>query len=180
MQETLKGSLLSYMGPNPSQDDIREAFCRDIDAYSFEFDQPPVQSPAPSSVNIVNTINTTPGYRDERPEKCDVVPQSACAVGYDSHDCDGKMKSVENKISMEPFLGGWKLVIPIGELRFRWFTSYWSYRNDMDTVGVRAGCTLTGMTNIYQALHIQHFLAAYSDSSFNGDRIDIRADNYDR
>ena len=24
--------------------------------------------------------------------------------------------------------GGWKLVIPIGELRFRWFTSYWSYR----------------------------------------------------
>ena len=34
----------------------------------------------------------------------------------------------------------------------------------MDTVGVRAGCTLT----------------AYSDSSFNGDRIDIRADTYDR
>ena len=24
--------------------------------------------------------------------------------------------------------GGWKLVIPIGELRFRWFTSYWAYR----------------------------------------------------
>ena len=37
-------------------------------------------------------------------------------------------------------------------------------RNDMDTVGVRAGCTLT----------------AYSDSSFNGNRIDIRADTYDR
>ena len=37
-------------------------------------------------------------------------------------------------------------------------------RNDMDTVGVRAGCTLT----------------AYSDSSFNGDRIDIRAETYDR
>ena len=37
-------------------------------------------------------------------------------------------------------------------------------RNDMDTVGVRAGCTLT----------------AYSDSSFNGDRIDIKADTYDR
>ena len=34
----------------------------------------------------------------------------------------------------------------------------------MDTVGVRAGCTLT----------------AYSDSSFNGNRIDIRADTYDR
>ena len=76
--------------------------------------------------------------------------------------------------------GGWKLVIPIGELRFRWFTSYWSYRcldnfkfthaklrlarNDMDTVGVRAGCTLT----------------AYSDSSFNGDRVDIKATTHDR
>ena len=97
MQETLQGSLLSYMGPNPSQNDLREAFCRDIDAYSFEFDQQsPAQStgnivnnPAPSSVNIVNTINTTPVYRDERPEKCEVVPQSACAVAYDSHDCDG-------------------------------------------------------------------------------------------
>ena len=34
----------------------------------------------------------------------------------------------------------------------------------MDTVGVRAGCTLT----------------AYSDSSFNGDRIDIKATSIDR
>ena len=37
-------------------------------------------------------------------------------------------------------------------------------RNDMDTVGVRAGCTLT----------------AYSDSSFNGDRVDIKATTHDR
>ena len=123
------------MGQSPSQSDLREAFCRDIDAYSFEFDKQQVQV-GPG------------GPRDEKPAKCDVVPQTACAVGYDSSSCSG----------------GWKLVIPIGELRFRWFTSYWSYRNDMDTVGVRAGCTLT----------------AYSDSSFNGDRIDIRADSYDR
>ena len=34
----------------------------------------------------------------------------------------------------------------------------------MDTVGVRAGCTLT----------------AYSDSSYNGDRIDIKATTIDR
>jgi len=143
-QESLKGSLLSYMGDSPSENDLREAFCRDIDAYSFEFEQP-----APASTNLVSTVlNTTPGYRDEKPEKCDVVPQSACAVAYDSGSCDG----------------GWKLVIPIGELKFKWFTSYWSYRNDMDTVGVRAGCTLT----------------AYSDSSLNGDRIDIKAENYDR
>ena len=101
----MKGSLLSYMGPNPSQNDIREAFCRDIDAYSFEFDQQqaPVQAQAPSSVNIVNTINTTPGYRDERPEKCDVVPQSACAVAYDSHDCDGNVENYLNMVIQTQF-----------------------------------------------------------------------------
>ena len=141
------------MGQSPSQSDLREAFCRDIDAYSFEFDKQQVQvGPVGAGgtggpVRSVGPVGPG-GPRDEKPAKCDVVPQTACAVGYDSSSCSG----------------GWKLVIPIGELRFRWFTSYWSYRNDMDTVGVRAGCTLT----------------AYSDSSFNGDRIDIRADNYDR
>ena len=37
-------------------------------------------------------------------------------------------------------------------------------RNDMDTIGIRAGCTFTG----------------YSDSKFNGNRIDIKAGMYDR
>ena len=106
MQESLQGSLLTYMGNNTSQDDLKEAFCRDIDAYSFEFDP----RTAPVTPGVVSPAG--PGYRDEKPAKCDVIPQSACAVGYDSHDCSG----------------GWKLVIPIGELRFRWFTSYWSYR----------------------------------------------------
>ena len=32
-------------------------------------------------------------------------------------------------------------------LRFRWFTSYWTYRNDMDTVGVRPGCKLLLFTD---------------------------------
>jgi len=144
-QESLDKSLLSYMGESASQNDLKEAFCRDIDAYSFEF-EPRTQVVGGGS--RAGPVTVGPGYRDEKPNKCDVVPQSACAVGYDSSTCSG----------------GWKLIIPIGELRFRWFTSYWSYRNDMDTVGVRAGCTLT----------------AYSDSSFNGDRIDIRADTYDR
>ena len=146
------------MGQSPSQADLREAFCRDIDAYSFEFNKQQTPAPAPVSVSVPGPgpgQGLGPGLgpraggpRDERPAKCDVIPQTACAVAYDSGSCSG----------------GWKLVIPVGELRFRWFTSYWSYRNDMDTVGVRAGCTLT----------------AYSDSSFNGDRIDIRADSYDR
>ena len=65
--------------------DIDAANDKDIDNYSFEFDQP-----APASTNLVSTVlNTTPGYRDEKPEKCDVVPQSACAVAYDSGSCDG-------------------------------------------------------------------------------------------
>ena len=47
-EETLGGSLLSHMGQSPSQADLREAFCRDIDAYSFEFNKqqtPPAPSP---------------------------------------------------------------------------------------------------------------------------------------
>ena len=31
------------------------------------------------------------GYRDEKPAKCDVVPQSACALAYDSSKCDGEL-----------------------------------------------------------------------------------------
>ena len=83
-------------------------------------------------------------------------------------------------------------------MRFRWFTATYSYRftsiswptwdrlyfccweilfdtrtrlnliimirNDIDVIGVRAGCTFTG----------------YSDSSFNGQRMTIRAEGYDR
>jgi len=140
IQETLSSSLLTQMDPKQaSEGDLREAFCRDIDAYSFDM-QPTVS--ARSGLQPVQPM------RDERPAGCDVVPSSACAIAYDSGTCSG----------------GWKLVIPMGELRFRWFSSYFSYRNDMDTVGVRAGCTFTG----------------YSDSKFNGDRIDIKADSYDR
>ena len=69
------------------------------------------------------------------------VPRSACAIAYDSHDCSG----------------GWRLIIPEGQVRFRWFTSYWKYRNDMDTLGVRAGCTI--------------FL--FTDSDFTGDKVRI-------
>ena len=90
-----------------------------------------------------------------------MVPRSACTIGYDSHDCSG----------------GWKLVTPEGQLRFRWFTSYWKYRwifkkkefrddeifcrNDMDTVGIIAGCTLS----------------LFAGSSFNGPGVSI--DSYE-
>ena len=80
------------MDQSASQDDLREAFCRDIDAYSFEFDKSQVAPVVPGGPG---------GPRDEKPPNCDVVPQTACAVAYDSGTCSG----------------GWKLVIPIGELR---------------------------------------------------------------
>jgi len=144
MQESLSNSLLRQMDPNQaSEAELREAFCRDIDAYSFEFEPQQV-----SARTALQPVQPRQPVRDERPANCDVVPRSACAIAYDSGTCSG----------------GWKLVIPMGELRFKWFTSYWTYRNDMDTIGVRAGCTFTG----------------YSDSSFNGNRIDIKADFYDR
>jgi len=126
--ESLANSLLTQVDTKTaSDDDLREAFCRDIDSFSFEM-QPRKAEP----------------LVDERPSKsCSVIPRSACALAYDSHDCSG----------------GWKLVIPQGQLRFRWFTSYWSYRNDMDTIGVRAGCSII----------------LYSDSSFNGNSIKIES-----
>merc|ERR1712142_559486 len=43
MQESLSNSLLRQMDPNQaSEAELREAFCRDIDAYSFDFEPPPV------------------------------------------------------------------------------------------------------------------------------------------
>merc|ERR1719458_2407740 len=147
-QESLQNSLMTYMGECASQNDLTEACCRDIDAYSLEFDPPGLQPlPSPSYPRQVPSGPVTPGYRDEKPNNCDVVPQSACAVAYDSGTCSG----------------GWKLVIPVGELRFRWFTSYWSYRNDMDTVGIKAGCTI--------------FLFTDSDFTGNKVRIDAYPDN---
>ena len=81
---------------------------------------------------------------DERPNpSCSHVQRSACAIAYDSSTCSG----------------GWKLHIPEGQIRFRWFTSTWSYRNDMDLIGVKAGCTAY----------------LYTDSDFTGHKVRIDA-----
>ena len=54
---------MSYMGESASENDLREAFCRDIDAYSFEFDSPgPAPQPLPP-VRQVPSGPVTPGYR---------------------------------------------------------------------------------------------------------------------
>jgi len=127
-EESLATSLLGRIDPKTAtKEELTEAFCRDIDAYSLEFQE----------------------QKDERPStSCSKVPETACAVAYDSSRC----------------YGGWKLVIPEGTLRFRYWSSYWKYRNDMDTIGVRSGCTFTG----------------YSDSSYNGNSVTIRGEQWDR
>merc|ERR1712179_169350 len=165
MEETLQNSLLRYMNPQQASEmELREAFCRDIDAYSFDMD--PMDPMAMNQMNpntVAGPSTLSPHQRvivrnqpsrpiapqaTGKPSRCEHVPQTACAVAYDSHNCDG----------------GWRLVIPQGEMRFRWFTSTYTYRNDIDVIGVRAGCVFTG----------------YSDSSYNGNRMTLRADMSDR
>lgn len=151
-EEVLSKSLLKHIDENTaSEDDILEAYCRDVDAYSFEFNQDQQQNqPQLQQQNSVAMVSAQrPMILDpERPPNCEEIPRSACAVVYDEKDC----------------LSGWKLIIPQGELRFKWMSAYYAYRNDIETIGVRSGCTLT----------------AFSDSSFNGDRISIPATEYDR
>lgn len=121
-EESLATSLLSKIDTQKaSEAELKEAFCRDIDAYSFEF-------------------NTDNG----KPKLCPEVPANACALVFDSHDCSG----------------GWKMEIAEGQISFPYFSSYWKYRNDIDTVGVRAGCVFTG----------------YSNTDFYGNKIVLRGE----
>jgi len=147
-EETLSRSLLKHIDEKEaSEDDILEAYCRDVDAYSFEFNNPERQQ----QNTVMSVGQQTPQNQNldpERPPTCDPIPMSACAVVYDEKDC----------------LSGWKLIIPEGEIRFKWMSAYYAYRNDIETVGVQTGCTFTG----------------FEDSSFNGDRISIPAAGYDR
>jgi len=130
---SLAFSLLDKIDPaKVSMEEIKEAFCRDVD-------------------NLDLRTQERVEIEDKRPSLfCDPVPLSACALVYDSSSCSG----------------GWKLAIPEGETRFRFWSSYYKYRNDIDLVGVRAGCTFTGFTG----------------SKFNGESGQIRggktADNW--
>jgi len=126
INESLKTSLLSKIDSNKATaDEMREAFCRDIDAYSFDLNE-----------------------YDGKPPGCESIKKmSICAVMYDSGDCSG----------------GWTLYVDMGHISFPYFSSYWKYRNDVDLVGVRAGCTFTG----------------YSSTGFSGKRETIVAGDND-
>jgi len=137
----LENSLLTQIDPKQaSADELREAFCRDVDAFSFEFAQTPQKPATPAPV-----------MHDERPDRgwCKKVPLAVCAVAYDSSSCRS----------------GWILPIAEGRLQFRFWSSYYKYRNDMDLIAVRAGCRFTG----------------FSDSDFDGNSGVVAADQgYDR
>ena len=126
IEESLSTSLLSKLDRDQATaNDLKEAFCRDVDAFSFD-------------LNV----------DDGKPSNCDPVPRTACGVVYDSSSCSG----------------GWKLIIAEGAISFPYFSSYWKYRNDIDLIGVKAGCTLTG----------------FSDTGFSGNRGTFRADASDQ
>jgi len=77
-------------------------------------------------------------------EDCKPIPSQFCAVVYDSRNC----------------YSGWSMNITSGaQKKFNYFSSDWKYRNDIDTVGVKAGCTFTG----------------FSGSSFDGTKMSISA-----
>ena len=62
--------------------------------------------------------------------------------------------------SKPPKLSTTSLVIAEGQISFPYFSSYWKYRNDIDTVGVRVGCVFTG----------------YSGTDFYGNKIVLRGE----
>lgn len=75
--------------------------------------------------------------------KCVDVPSNLCAVVFDDEKCNG-----------------WKLDINEGEIMFKWWDPiYYWYRNDIESVSVRKGCTFTG----------------FDDSSLNGGSFTIRS-----
>jgi len=141
----MTNSLLKQIDPKKATaDELREAFCRDVDAYSFDLQR--IASPD-------QTVSVPPPHQheegDERPSLfCQKVPQGVCAVAYDSSNCNG----------------GWKLMLAEGQIQFRFWSSYWKYRNDMDLIAVRDGCTFTG----------------FSDSQFNGNSGVVAAKGKDR
>merc|ERR1712110_397205 len=58
--------------------------------------------------------------------KCVDVPSNLCAVVYDDEKCNG-----------------WALNINEGEIMFKWWDPvYYWYRNDIESVSVRRGCTI--------------------------------------
>ena len=119
--------MLKQIDPKTSTaDQIKEAFCRDIDAFSFEFQV--------KRRRIDNSLRIDlKEVKDERPSLlCMKVPDTACAVAYDRCHADPVLQNppslklistLSSKCS-----GGWSLVLPEGQRKFRYWSSDWGYR----------------------------------------------------
>jgi len=152
--ETIDKSLLKHVDPKTaSEDDILEAYCRDIDAYSFDLNQENfhmTQSRQPGQVYaapIPVTTTPKPLYEDpDRPARCEQPAADVCAAGYQTKDCSS----------------GWKLDITKeqGEIQFKWGSHFYAYKNRIELIAVRPGCSLS----------------VFEKKNFDGDSITIDGD----
>jgi len=90
IEESLGSSLLSQIDRDrATAAELKEAFCRDVDAFSFD-------------LNV----------DDGKPPKCEAIPRRAdiCGVLYDSSSCNGgwKLYINEGQISFPYFSSYWK------------------------------------------------------------------------
>eukprot|EP00091_Calanus_sinicus_P012506 TRINITY_DN2812_c0_g1_i2.p1 TRINITY_DN2812_c0_g1~~TRINITY_DN2812_c0_g1_i2.p1 ORF type:complete len:135 (-),score=37.73 TRINITY_DN2812_c0_g1_i2:103-507(-) len=87
-----------------------------------------------------------PQYADpDKPAACEQIPADACAGAYQTKGCSS----------------GWKLDIPKGgEIGFKWKTHYFAYKNRIELIGVRPGCSLT----------------VFDKNNFTGDQVTITSD----
>jgi len=151
-EETIDKSLLKHIDPKTSsEDDLLEAYCRDIDAYSFDLNQQNfqmTQSRQRGQVYIPAAETTTPVplYEDpDRPAQCEQPAADLCAAAYQTKGCSS----------------GWKLDVTKGqEMRFKWATHYYAYKNKIELLAVRPGCSLT----------------VFEKNNFDGDTITINGD----
>ena len=134
VEESLSNSLLTKLDKDKAtEDDITEAFCRDVDSFNFD----------------MNTYDgkKDPSLLDGKPSNCEEIPEVACGVAYDSSSCSG----------------GWAIYLEEGGISFPYFSSYWKYRNDIDLLGVRGGCELIAFSDTEFSGRNETFLAEYID-----------------
>merc|ERR1719295_1702473 len=146
--ETIDKSLLKHMDVNTaSEDDLLEAYCRDIDAYSFDLNQAQYGIQQKKKVFTPPPPTTPkPPYPDpDRPPQCEQPSLDICGAGYQTKDCSE----------------GWKLNFNVGEeYRFKWATPHYAYKNKIELVAVRPKCTLT----------------VWDKNDFSGETITIKAE----
>jgi len=88
IEESVGSSLLSQIDKErATAAEMKEAFCRDVDSFSFDFN-----------------------VDDGKPPKCEAIPRNVCGVLYDSSSCSGgwKLYINEGQISFPYFSSYWK------------------------------------------------------------------------